>query len=56
MLGNNIFRGLRVKKPPMNKQKYLKEGFSLVFGFMLTFHSTGLKAFSAVILRALTLV
>ena len=26
-----IFRGLRVKEPPMNLQKYLKEDFTLVF-------------------------
>ena len=26
-----IFRGLRVKEPPMNLQKYLKEDFTLAF-------------------------
>ena len=34
-----VFRGLKVKKPLMNQQKYLKEGFVFAFWLILTFYS-----------------
>ena len=34
-----VFRGLKVKEPLVNQQKYLKEGFAFGFWLILTFYS-----------------